>query len=276
MKRAIGFFIRAFIVTFCFIVDIKVHADIVVEAVNGQVDIEHDARNLDVNTFDGSTRFALDDKKVGVEKGSVFSVDKSGDGQLSNGNIFLSIPAKSVSFKIHTPQGDVEMGRGDFFIEVSEGKTQVSVLSGTAVLIDRASKKNFQIPAGYSTWLGGLLATGQHARPARPQACELTRIMDKIRPLMGWDEKEYQSRNKAAAPSWKDAVVKVAEDSQSAVDSDIKTLNKILESEKKREDKINHDQAGLRKLFREKTIGVPAGNTESPSEIDRDPASDLE
>lgn len=276
MRKVIGFFIRAFIVTFCFIVDIKVHADVIVEAVNGQVDIEHSARSLDVNTFDGSTRFVLDDKRIGIEKGSIFSVDKTGDGQLAGGNLFLSAPLKSVQLKIHTPQGDVELGHGDFFIEVSEGKTQVSVLSGSAVLIDRASNKSFQIPAGYSNWLGGLLATGQHAHPVRPQACELNRIMEKIRPLMGWTEKEFQSRSNAATPFWKDAVLKVAEDSQSAVDSDIKTLNKILANEEQREEKINHEQAGLRKLFREKTIGVPAQNTESPSEIDRDPASDLE
>jgi len=276
MKKIIGFFIRAFIVTLCFIVDVKVHADIVVEAVNGQVEIEHDSRNVDVQTYEGSTRFILDDKKVGVERGSIFSVDKTGDGQLSSGNIFLSVPQKNGSFKIHTPQADVELAQGDFFIEVSEGKTQVSVLSGSAAIIDRAFKKNFQISAGYSTWLGGLLATGQHSHPLRPQACDLDRIMEKIKPLMGWTEKEFQSRSNVVTPIWKDAVLKIAEDSQSAVDSDIKTLKEIMANEQKRQDKINREQAGLRKLFREKTVGVPVGSTKSPSESDRDPASDLE
>jgi hypothetical protein len=276
MRRVFGFFIRAFIVTFCFIVDVKVHADIVVEAVSGQVDIENNVHDVNVNTFDGSTRFALDDKKIGVEKGSIFSIDKNGDGQLSSGSIFLSLPLKGVPFKIHTPQGDVNLANGDFFIEVGEGRTQVSALSGSATLIDRAAKKNFQISAGYSNWLGGLLATGQHAHAARAQACELNRIMDKIRPLMGWTEKEFQSRSGVATPSWKDAVLKVAEDSQGAVDGDIKTLNKILANEQRLEDKKNHEQAVLRKLFRDKAIGVPAQNTESPSETDRDPASDLE
>jgi hypothetical protein len=45
--------------------------------------------------------------------------------------------------------------------------------------------------------------------------------------------------------------------SQNILDNDIKILDQILADEKSREDKLKAEQAKVRKLFREKTIGIP-------------------
>src|SRR5271165_3909235 len=106
-KKVIGLFIRIVIVTFCFIMDVKVKADVMVEAISGQVEFESnheilnqeqrlpfkvvDTTQFDVQTFEnGSTRLKLDDKKVGMTHGSLFSVEKDGTALFSKGEIFFS------------------------------------------------------------------------------------------------------------------------------------------------------------------------------------------
>ncbi len=276
MRRIFNFLIRVFIVSLSFIIDIRVHADVVIEAVSGKVEMERNAPGINVQSYAGSARLIYENKKIGVDRESIFSIDKTGQGQLARGSLFLFIPPKSSPFIIEAPQAEVKLDQGHFYIEVTPVRTQVSVLSGRAALIDRAEKKETVIKEGYASWLGGLLATGRHSGPLRPEACELTKILEKARLLMSLNEVDFQNLYKRAEPSWKDAVVKVADDSQAAVDKDIQLLNQALVREQIQEEKINHEQALLRKLFREKTIGVPFENKVLPLGSDRDPASDLE
>jgi len=299
IRSAAAFFFRVFVVTLCFIVDVKVRADVVVEAIDGHVEFFHNDklltkgelsklplrlkdsqkdRDLDVQALEGFARFSIDEKTIAVESGSFFSTEKDNMADLSKGAIFISIKKEEKKSLLHlkTPQGNIEMASGDIYVEVSDAKTQVSVLSGSITLIDRAAKKNYPIGAGYSFWLGGLLATGRRSHPIRPEACELHRIMERLKPLMGWNEKEFESRMNSLTPPWKDAVLKVADDSQEAVDNDLKILNQILADQKKVQDKKDHEQAQLRKLFREKTTGVPGRSTEAPSELDRAPSSEIQ
>ena len=292
--RLLSIFVRSIIVGLCFIIDIKVKADVVVESVKGQAEFERnheilsadflaklpsqfEAQELDVQTFDGgSVRFLMGENHVGMASGSILSVSKDQIVNFAQGKAFFSIPKKNPVLKIQTPQGLIEAAGAEFLLDVSDGKTKVSVLSGGVGLKDRAANKEIQITSGYASWLGGLQATGAHAKPARPEACEMQKVMEQVKPLMGWSEKEYQGRFDALSQFWKEAVVKVGVDEQGVLDNDIKTLNQILKNEKDFEDRRNKEQAKLRKLFKEKTVGLPGENTESPSESNRDPASDLQ
>jgi hypothetical protein len=290
--RCLNIFVRSFIVALCFIIDVKVKADVVVEAVKGQAEFERnheilsrdrlaklpsqfDAQELDVQTFEGgSVRFLLSENRVGMGQSSILSVRKDQIVNFPTGIAFFAVSKKSGGLKIQTPQGSVGAAAAEFLLDVNDGKTKVSVLSGTVELKDRAAEKKIKINSGYCSWLGGLQATGQHANPVRPEAFEMQNVMEQARPLMGWSDKEYQGRVDTLTPVWKDAVVKVGEESQLALDKDIKTLNQILKNEKDFEDKKNREQAKLRSLFKAKTVGLPGESTEAPSGLNRDPAGE--
>jgi hypothetical protein len=280
------------IVALCFIMDVKVKADVIVEAVRGQAEIEHnhelvkadalaklptqlDGGDFDVETFDsGTVRLSVGSNRVGLAQQSILAILKDQTVSFAKGRAFFSMSKKNPLLKIQTPQGLIQGINAEFLVDVIDGKTKVSVLSGSVDLKDRASQKEVQINSGYASWLGGLLPTGQHAKPLRPEACEIQKVMETVKPLMGWSEKEYQGRFDALKNKWKEAVIKVAEDAQDSLNSDIKELNHILRNEHDFEEKRNREQAKLRKLFKEKTTGLPGENSEDESEPSRFPSSD--
>src|ERR1700733_4804002 len=95
VKNILGFMIRVFIVAMCFIIDIKVKADIIVESVKGEADLEfnHDMvtptqllklplRLVDSHEFDAQTfnntilRFSYGEKKIAVGPDALLMVEK--------------------------------------------------------------------------------------------------------------------------------------------------------------------------------------------------------
>src|SRR4051812_43908758 len=104
-KNMIGFFVRVFIITFCFVMDVKVKADVLVEAVSGRVEFESnhkilkspqkvpfklvEPKEFDVQTFENATtRFKIDEKKIGMAPLSLFSFEKDAKSQFAKGEIY--------------------------------------------------------------------------------------------------------------------------------------------------------------------------------------------
>src|SRR4029077_14426755 len=93
VKQILGFMIRVFIVTLCFILDVKVKADVVLETVKGVADLEFnhdmvtsaqlsklplrlaDPHEFDAETFDNSiVRLSVGEKKIAVGPNGIFSI----------------------------------------------------------------------------------------------------------------------------------------------------------------------------------------------------------
>ncbi len=261
-------FTRATIVLLSFTMDIKVRADVTIHSATGHVDIQSGENSVavkqgqkilepfEIQTFGGSiAKVSVNSMDIGLNEKTFLTVGKRHEVNLYWGTCLLHVPpgmANNVMIKTH--QGEVTTKGGEFLVSVKNSKTVVSVISGDVIIEDRSTSTIQRLRSGYRAWLGGLLATGAHARGTL-EALDLNLTIEKLKLLGSYDSKEIQSRYDHLRPHWRQAVTDVATETQDQISGDLQTYHEIQVVQEKRRLRELAEEAGFRRHFRDRATG---------------------
>jgi len=282
-------FLKVFVITLAFTVDIKVKADVLFDIVQGKVEVEKEGslvsvvdkmkmqEPFDVETFSRSiVKFKINSIYIGVAEKSLISCPQAPRLDISWGNVFVSAPTKEREWlTLRTPQAELSSSGAEFIVTVRGGKTTVYMVSGKLQMKDRASGEIQMLRPGYSDWIAGQAANGSHVKGS-PEAISFEWVMAELHVLGNFTMPETQSRYDRLRPLAQQAVDEVSQQNHDQIVGDMQLLRDIQENDLKRETLLKKEQASLKKMFRDKSLGDPDGNIEVPWESSRSPANSAE
>jgi hypothetical protein len=269
VKRYVFLFFRVLVFTLAFTTDVKVRADIVMQSVQGDVEVEINrsetlnrkevlARSsfvepLGVETFkNSSVKMTANSVYLGFDSNTFVEFEKEPVFKLYWGKVLVKL---AHNILIKTPSGDVKSERGEFFVSVVSGKTKVTVISGEVSLFDRSSTETLRLMAGTTGWVGGLLVIGRRDKSS-VGVLSFESTMEQLKQMGPYSAEELQGKYDTFLPIWKFAVKSVAEGYQKEISRDIASYSKYRQKveAQKREDTL--EQQTIKKLFRQKTLGL--------------------
>jgi hypothetical protein len=279
-------FLKTWIVTLVFTVDVKVKADVLFDTVKGQVEVEKagslvpvsDKSKLlepfEVETFSHSAaKFTMNTIYLGIGEKSLVGCLGSPNVDLSWGQAFVAVPNREHGwFAVRTPQAEVGTNGGEFIAVVRNKKTVVHVVSGKVEIKDRSSGEVLTLRAGYTDWVAGLGSNGSHVK-GRPEAIDFEWVMAQTKSLSRFSIPEFQNRYDRLKPLWRQAVDDVSLQTHDQVLGDMQLLKDIQEQDAKRDARHKREQAKLKRTFRNRTLGDPDGLIDVDWQSPRSPAS---
>lgn len=286
LKQVFYSSMRTLIVLLTFTMDVKVRADVVLQSFAGQVEMEKDGHLMEnlksrvkfsepmsVQTFSKShAKLMINSVYWGAGSQSFFEVSERPDFTVHHGFFFVRTPH---SLKLKTHQGDLELTTGSFIIQADDHKTFITAIEGSAEVNERSSSRSQNVLAGYTTWIGDLLANGTHAR-GRPEACDFevsVATMKWLGPDGTEKNDDFQLRKDKFRIVWRRAVDDAAQGIQREVDADMKIYSTLEEARRRRAAEEKSEIIRLKKMFRAKVLGVPGQSEPTPKESNRVPAS---
>jgi hypothetical protein len=298
LKKCFRIALRVVVVTLSFTIDIKVKADVLFDTVKGQIEVEKAGslvtvadktkmlEPLDVETFNRSlAKFSMNSIFLGLGEKTLVGCLDSPKIDFSWGTIFVSVPSAGLNskekkagsgngwFSVRTPQAEIGTSGGEFIAVVKDRKTTIHVVSGNVEMKDRSSGESQSLRAGYSDWMAGLNSNGAHVK-GRPEAIDFDWVMAQTKTLSRFSVYEYQNRYDHLKPLWRQAVDDVSQQSHDQVVGDMQLLKDIQESDAKRDARHKREQAHLKKMFRDRSLGDPDGLIDVPWQSPREPANE--
>jgi hypothetical protein len=273
LRAYIFSFLRVIAVLLSLTLDIRVHADVTIKKAEGKYELEKSGKSvapqvsqvlqepLSFETFkESSLKFFFNLVFIGISEQTLIDLNLTPELTLYKGKALINVVANGQNsndwFMVRTANAIFKTSDAEFIIDLKKEKSVLTVLSGKVVIEDRASQKKEIINAGYTTWVGGLLLRGEHAR-GNLEAIDFVETLKTLRDLSLLSNFEIQAKSDQLKPLWRKAVDAISENNQREFEKDFANLARYDANTKKLSIKRAHDEAELRRYFRHKTLGIP-------------------
>ena len=270
-RQFIFTFLRVFLVSISYMIEIRVHADVQVAHLKGKAEADrgfkavefHEGSKLsepvDFQTSRGALlKLRYNRIEVGLAEKTLVSLEEKPVLQIFSGTVFISSPHL---LQVDTPQGRFFFKKGVAVFEVEKFKTRVNVLDGSVEMLDRASMKKFTLDAGFSSWMGGLRSEGARAMGER-EALDVEHIREAARSLSLLTPESFDSFDKKFTDAASKAVAQVAQESQEKITADLQKLSQIEKSQLHALQEEDKERAEIRRLFRKRAFEPPTDTSE--------------
>lgn len=270
-----------------FSVEVTVHAsEVYFQNVQGMVEIQKGEKSqilkpksqiaapFIVQTYkESQSKFKLEHMVFSLGKNTVLEVKGISQIRLYRGSVLIeSLVKQPPVLKIESPQGITEL-QGSALVEANSSKTQVDVISGTALLTERIDgAKKVEVAQGFSSWIAGRNLEGHHEF-GEAESSSWQEVVRKWSELSQTNQLAFRDKVYTYRPVWKKALESTTAKITQKIKADFKAFDDYVAEEERKAQAIAAEKASLRKMFRSKAFVEPDENTESPSESERFPAN---
>ncbi|MBK9293398.1 MAG: hypothetical protein IPM57_02980 [Oligoflexia bacterium] len=254
------------VVVLSFSIEVKVKADdYLIENQNGKIEVEKlSDGSTDIQTYQAAQlKIKSGGVSLGVNQNSFITLSKK--KQIHIGSVFVQTNDIS-NFILHTKHGKILADKNStYLVNVNKSKTTVMVLLGEVSLSDRINTQSKKIEAGYQVSIGGLFTDGKKYW-SELSAHDMRLAENAINLFSDTANESKNIELDHVRIAWKKAVDDVSIQAQNKVREGLKILHKYQQEEEKRRIASDLERKEIKKIFREKTLGLPGQNKEVPLE----------